>query len=79
MSNFDFTDKAQQNVSAAFKLAEDYANAQVLPIHLAVVLLNEGAGEVTNGKQQQSLFTSVIQKAGGEPVSTKQPMCMRLT
>ena len=46
MSNFDFTDKAQQNVQDAIQLAKDNANAQVLPVHLAFVLLIEGAGEV---------------------------------
>ena len=70
MSGFDFTDKAQANVAAAIKLAKDYSNPQVLPIHLAFVLLNEGAGEASNGKPQQSLFASVIQKAGGETVCT---------
>ena len=28
MSNFDFTDKAQESVAAAIQLAKDYANAQ---------------------------------------------------
>jgi ATP-dependent Clp protease ATP-binding subunit ClpB len=28
MSNFDFTDKAQETVAAAIQLAKDYANAQ---------------------------------------------------
>jgi hypothetical protein len=27
-SNFDFTDKAQESISAALQLAKDYANAQ---------------------------------------------------
>lgn len=40
----------------------------VYPVHLAFVILNEGAGEENTGKPQQSLFSSVIQKAGGEPV-----------
>lgn len=70
MSGFDFTDKAQANVAAAIQLAKDYSNPQVLPVHLALVLLNEGAGEVSNGRPQQSLFASVIQKAGGETVCT---------
>lgn len=68
MSDFDFTDKAQENVAAAIQLAKDYANAQVLPVHLAFALLNEGAGEAATGKPQQSLFASVIQKTGGEQV-----------
>ncbi|KAL5535515.1 hypothetical protein ACEPAF_3609 [Sanghuangporus sanghuang] len=64
MSNFDFTDKAQQSLAAAIQLTKDYANAQVYPAHLAFVILNEGAGEENS---KHSLFASVIQKAGGEP------------
>ena len=66
MADYTFTDKTQQNIAAALQLAKDYSNAQVHPVHLALVLLNEGAGE---GKQSQSLFHSVIEKCGGEPVS----------
>lgn len=65
MSNFEFTDKAQQSLAAAIQLAKDYANAQAHPVHLAFVLLNEGAGD---DNQKHSLFASVVQKAGGEPV-----------
>ncbi|KAL5495272.1 hypothetical protein ACEPAI_735 [Sanghuangporus weigelae] len=64
MSNFDFTDKAQQSLAAAIQLTKDYANAQVYPAHLAFVILNEGVGEENS---KHSLFASVIQKAGGEP------------
>ena len=46
----------------------------VFPIHLAFVLINDGASEAAPGKPlQHSLFSSVIEKAGGDPV------CMRLT
>lgn len=37
----------------------------VQPIHLAFALLNEGAGE----SSKPSLFASVVDKAGGDPVS----------
>ena len=57
-SNFDFTDKAQDSLTAATQLAKDYANAQVHPAHIAFVLLNE----------DPSLFSSIIQKAGGDTV-----------
>lgn len=74
-SNFDFTDKAQQSIAAAVQLAKDYANAQVQPVHLASVLLNETAGESMPGalNSQASLFASVIQKAGGESVRLNCP------
>ncbi|KAL0581617.1 hypothetical protein V5O48_000433 [Marasmius crinis-equi] len=68
-SNFDFTDKTQQSIQAAVQLAKDYANAQVQPAHLAFALLNEGAGEGASGS---SLFSSVIQKAGGDPQIVKR-------
>ena len=46
----------------------------VYPVHLAFVLLNEGAGDgQSNGNISQSqipLFASVIQRAGGDVVST---------
>ena len=63
---------SQSNIAAAIQLAKDYSNAQVYPVHLAFVLLNDGTGDVTSASakpQGQSLFYSVIQKAGGEPVS----------
>ena len=79
MSRFDFTDRAQESVAAAIQLAKDYAHAQVQPVHLAFVLLNEGAGEAAPGannrQSQHSLFSSVIQKAGGEPVSIISHSC----
>jgi len=46
----------------------------VVPAHIAFVLLNEGAGEQQppgglNQGSKNSLFTSVIQKVGGDPAS----------
>lgn len=46
----------------------------VHPIHLAFVLINEGAGETKSGGSGSftdvPLFVSVIQRAGGDPVRT---------
>lgn len=75
MSNFDFTDKTQESLASAIQLAKDHANAQVHPAHLAFALLNEGAGDQAvpgglNSASGASLFASVIQKAGGDPVSS---------
>ncbi|KAF7969040.1 hypothetical protein HWV62_28433 [Athelia sp. TMB] len=78
MSNFEFTDKTSETVAAAVQLAKDYANAQVHPAHLAFALLNEGAGGEGSapgglgGSAQTSLFSSVIQKAGGDPTAMKR-------
>jgi hypothetical protein len=47
---------------------------QVVPAHLAFVLLNDGHGEqaIPGGMSSggaHSLFASVVEKAGGDPVS----------
>ncbi|KAL0951196.1 hypothetical protein HGRIS_007924 [Hohenbuehelia grisea] len=72
MNGFDFTDKTQETLQAAVQLAKDYAHAQVQPAHFAFALLTEGAGDIDGppgglSGNQKSLFSSVIQKAGGEP------------
>jgi hypothetical protein len=70
-TNFDFTDKAQESIAASLQVAKDYANAQVHPVHIASVLLNEGAGDGIPGglgSTGTSLFSSVISRAGGDPV-----------
>ncbi|THH34133.1 hypothetical protein EUX98_g99 [Antrodiella citrinella] len=70
-SNFDLTDKTQETLLAAVQLAKDYANAQVHPAHLASVLINEGgSGDGNSG--QTSLFSSVVQRAGGDPAVVKR-------
>ncbi|KAJ7293571.1 P-loop containing nucleoside triphosphate hydrolase protein [Mycena rebaudengoi] len=76
-SNFDFTDKTQATLTSAIQLAKDNSNAQVQPIHIASVLLNEGAGDSMPGGLAtstggNSLFTSVISRAGGDPVTVKR-------
>ncbi|PSS37755.1 hypothetical protein PHLCEN_2v448 [Hermanssonia centrifuga] len=68
-SSMDFTDKTQQTLAAAIQVAKDYANSQVHPAHIAFAFLNEGAGE---GSSAHSLFTSVIEKAGGDPAIVKR-------
>lgn len=74
--NFDFTDKTQQSLSAAIQLAKDYSNAQVHPPHIAAALLNEGGGDDSPTSMSNvgasSLFSSVIQKASGDPVIVKR-------
>ncbi|EJU01980.1 hypothetical protein DACRYDRAFT_22390 [Dacryopinax primogenitus] len=91
MSNFDFTDKARDSISAALQLAKDYSNAQVYPAHLAHVLLHEAA-PTANGRMPgatgadapagQSLFHSVIDKAGGDATALNrglQKLIVRLS
>ncbi|KAJ7932404.1 P-loop containing nucleoside triphosphate hydrolase protein [Mycena leptocephala] len=74
-TNFDFTDKAQESIAASLQAAKDYANAQVHPVHIASVLLNEGAGDGIPGglgSTGTSLFSSVISRAGGDPTIVKR-------
>ncbi|KAH9849740.1 P-loop containing nucleoside triphosphate hydrolase protein [Lenzites betulinus] len=70
-SSMNFTDKTQESLAAAIQLAKDYANAQVHPAHLAFILLNEGQGEGAPSGSH-SLFTSVIDKAGGDPTAVRR-------
>lgn len=59
-------------------IADASPSNTVAPVHLAFVLLNEGVGDRqppvgSNGSSQgnkNSLFASVIQKVGGDPVSS---------
>ncbi|EMD42108.1 hypothetical protein CERSUDRAFT_110651 [Gelatoporia subvermispora B] len=78
-SNMNFTDRAQESLAAAIQLAKDYAHAQVHPAHIAFALLNEGTAEggiaASGGTHQPtSLFSSVVQKAGGDPAVFKRAL-----
>ncbi|KAF8922560.1 P-loop containing nucleoside triphosphate hydrolase protein [Mucidula mucida] len=72
-SNFDFTDKTQETLATAIQLAKDYAHAQVHPAHIAFVLLNEGSGDAATSSGN-SLFSSVITKAGADPAIVKRAL-----
>ncbi|KID89222.1 heat shock protein 101, partial [Metarhizium majus ARSEF 297] len=71
-SRMDFTDRAQKAVEDAMSLAEQYGHSQLLPVHLAVSLLEP---PVDLSKDQQNapqnsiitLFRQVIEKAHGDP------------
>lgn len=69
-ANFEFTDKTQTTIESAVQLAKDYANAQVHPAHIAFVLLNE-TGPDGNAA---SLFSSVIQRSGGDVAVFKRAL-----
>ncbi|KAI9063082.1 hypothetical protein FKP32DRAFT_1758622 [Trametes sanguinea] len=71
-SSMNFTDKTQESLAAAIQLAKDYAHAQVHPAHIGFVLLNEGAGDGAPASTTHSLFQSVIEKAGGDPVTVRR-------
>ncbi|KAL6851021.1 Heat shock protein hsp98 [Amphichorda felina] len=67
----DFTDRAQKAVEDSMALAEQYAHSQLVPVHLAVSLLDP---PVDQSKDQQngpapaaSLFRQVVERAHGDP------------
>lgn len=67
----DFTDRAQKAVEDAMALAEQYAHSQLVPVHLAVSLLDPPPDP---SKDQQNappvvstLFRQVIERAHGDP------------
>jgi ATP-dependent Clp protease ATP-binding subunit ClpB len=63
MSNFDLTEKAKAAVEGAVQIAKDNSNAQVYPAHIAAALLNDAPST-----DRASFLSSVISKAGGDPV-----------
>jgi ATP-dependent Clp protease ATP-binding subunit ClpB len=77
--SFDFTEKTEATLAAAIQLAKDYANSQVQPVHFASVMLNEEAAPAPPGAMPKantsahgtSLLVQAIQKAGGDPVSSR--------
>ncbi len=68
----DFTDRAQKAVEDAMTLAEQYGHSQLLPVHLAVSLLDppvDQSKDQQNGPPQSNvtLFRQVIERAHGDP------------
>ncbi|OIW33825.1 P-loop containing nucleoside triphosphate hydrolase protein [Coniochaeta ligniaria NRRL 30616] len=71
-SKMEFTDRAKKALEDAMVLAEQYAHSQLLPVHLAVALIDPLPDQ---SKDQQnappganaSLFRQVIERAHGDP------------
>ncbi|KAI2612068.1 heat shock protein [Hypoxylon fragiforme] len=71
-SRMEFTDRGKKALEDAMALAEQYAHSQLLPIHLAVSLLDPPPDP---SKDQQnavpgtthSLFKQVVERAHGDP------------
>jgi len=76
-SGMQFTDRAQKALGDAHELAQQYAHSQILPLHLAVSLLDPPVDE---SKDQQNssahgshaassapLFRQVVERAHGDP------------
>ncbi|RAL05225.1 ATP-dependent Clp protease ATP-binding subunit [Aspergillus ibericus CBS 121593] len=76
MNGAQFTDRANKALLDSSSLAEQYSHSQILPIHLAVSLLNPSPDE---SKDQQAtahpshetssapLFRQVVERAHGDP------------
>jgi len=75
-SNMQFTDRGKKSLEDAMALAEQYAHSQLLPIHLAVSLLDpppdeskdqQNTGHASHAAASQSLFRQVVERAHGDP------------
>ncbi|KYK61796.1 heat shock protein 101 [Drechmeria coniospora] len=71
-ARMDFTDRAQKAVEDAMALAEQYGHSQLVPVHLAVSLLEppiDQSKDQQNGPAQSTitLFRQVVERAHGDP------------
>ncbi|KAH6681981.1 putative heat shock protein hsp98 [Halenospora varia] len=75
-SNMNFTDRASKALSDAMSVAEGYSHSQLLPLHLALSLLDPPIDEskdqqqtfnASHGAAAQSLFRQVVERAHGDP------------
>jgi ATP-dependent Clp protease ATP-binding subunit ClpA len=71
----NFTDRASKALSDAMALAETYSHPQLLPLHLALSLLDPPVDEskdqqqtvnASHGAASQSLFRQVVERAHGD-------------
>src|SRR5277367_4218248 len=76
-SNMQFTDRGKKSLEDAMALAEQYAHSQLLPLHLAVSLLDppldeskdqqNNSAHASHAAASQSLFRQVVERAHGDP------------
>ncbi|MCJ1232502.1 Heat shock protein hsp98 [Varicellaria rhodocarpa] len=75
-SGMQFTDRAQKALSDAHELASQYSHSQILPLHLAVSLLDPPIDESKDQQTKVSashagssapLFKQVVDRAHGDP------------
>ncbi|KAK2732129.1 heat shock protein hsp98 [Colletotrichum kahawae] len=70
-SRMEFTDRGEKAVQDAMALAEQYAHSQLLPVHLAVSLLDPPADQSKDQQnappQTSSMFRQVVERAHGDP------------
>ena len=75
-SSMNFTDRATKSLSDAMTVADQHAHPQLLPLHLALCLLDPPPDEskdqqqtvnASHGAASQSLFRQVVERAHGDP------------
>ncbi|KAI5926389.1 heat shock protein [Camillea tinctor] len=71
-SRMEFTDRGKKALEDAMALAEQYAHSQLLPVHLAVSLLDPPPDQSKDqqnapANQTHSFFRQVIERAHGDP------------
>lgn len=70
-SRMEFTERGKQALEDAMALAEQYAHSQLLPVHLAVSLLDPPADpskdQQNNHTPPSSLLRQVVERAHGDP------------
>ena len=75
-SGMQFTDRGQKALADAHELAQQYSHSQILPLHLAVSLLDPPIDESKDQQQTMNashsgssapLFKQVIERAHGDP------------
>ncbi|KAI1268240.1 putative heat shock protein [Xylariaceae sp. FL1019] len=70
-SRMEFTERGKRALEDAMALAEQYAHSQLLPIHLAVSLLDPppdlSKDQQNNPPPNSSLFRQVVERAHGDP------------
>ena len=75
-SGMNFTDRGQKALADAHELAQQYSHSQILPLHLAVSLLDPPIDESKDQQQTMNashsgssapLFKQVVERAHGDP------------
>lgn len=79
----NFTDRAQKALADAHELAQQYSHSQILPLHLAVSLLDPPTDESKDQQQAMNashtsgsapLFRQVVDRAHGDPQALDRAM-----
>lgn len=79
----NFTDRAQKALADAHELAQQYSHSQILPLHLAVSLLDPPVDESKDQQQAMNashtsgsapLFRQVVDRAHGDPQALDRAM-----